>query len=98
MSDELNAGKPLMGMGFYVNALEDGSDRIADLESKVDQLYRALATPSPWISEGLGVYRCAYCEHSLDEATLPDEEHADSCLYVEAVEYDSNNPKATNER
>lgn len=60
---------------------------VDELQCKFDRIYRGIARATPWISEGLGVYQCAYCEHSRDEATLPDEEHADDCLYVEGTEY-----------
>ena len=60
---------------------------VDELQRKFDRIYRGIARATPWMFDGLGVYRCVYCDHRRDEATLPDEEHADDCVYMEGTEY-----------
>lgn len=59
---------------------------------KVDELYRALAQSKPYVINGNGYSRCLQCL-VLGDWQSGDTRHSKECLYAEAVEYVSNNPK-----
>jgi len=83
---------------------------MTDADVKVDRLYRAIAAveaqydPPPHDPYGYDVhgFSCSMCEagdwERWDASTGPNADkivHAEGCLYVEAVEYVTNNPGET---
>jgi len=72
-----------------------------DADVKVDQLYRALAATQHWRDTAVA-WECIFCGVRLPLAEIADghyrpsqdkSDHELDCLYVEAVEYVTNNPK-----
>lgn len=63
---------------------------VTDADVKVDELYRALARGHNIRRDSQRMYQCDVCGNRWHRGKT---NHADECLYAEAIEYVNNNPK-----